>query len=241
MFLSFLTGHFKNLFYFTIIIFIHELGHFITGKLLKFKVDRIEIYPYGGCSKMSYDINTSFFKELLVLIMGPLIQIIFTFIVYIFKFDVPDYFYTYSFFILCFNLMPIYPLDGGRLLHLFLCVIISYYNSLKYIMYASYLLLIIIILHLSFFYRNLVLFLILILLGKQLFKEMKQVYYYFEKFLLERYLNDYSYLKIKFVKEIKQMHRYRYHQFIINGGLIDEKKMMNKLPDLLFHTISHKN
>lgn len=229
MFLSFITGHFKNLFYFTLIIIVHELGHFITGKLVKFKIDKIEIYPYGGCSKMSYDINTSFFKEFFVLIMGPLIQIVFTFIVCIFNFDVPTYFYTYSLFILCFNLIPIYPLDGGRLLHLFLCLIVSYYNSLKFIIYISYFLFMIIFIYFIFLNWNLMCFLILILLGKQLIKEMKQIYYYFEKFLLERYLNDYSYLKVKIVKSINQMHRYCYHKFRYNNFLVNEKEMLNTL------------
>ena len=59
MLISLLTGHFRNLFYFTLIIIIHELGHSLMGLLLKFNFKRIEIYPYGGCSKLEYDINTS--------------------------------------------------------------------------------------------------------------------------------------------------------------------------------------
>ena len=57
--ISLLTGHFRNLFYFTIIIIIHELGHSITGLLFHFNLKEIEIYPYGGCSKLEYDINIS--------------------------------------------------------------------------------------------------------------------------------------------------------------------------------------
>ena len=209
-------------------ILVHELGHFLAGKLLGFKVDKIEIYPYGGCSKMSYDINTSFLKEFLVFVMGPLFQLIFVLIIYYLNIEVPAYFYTYNLFILGFNLLPIYPLDGGKLLHLIFTYFISYYNSLKIIIYISYFifisLFIVIILKI-----NLISFLIIILLGKQLFKEMNQVNYYYNKFLLERYLNKYRFNKVKTIFKLKQMKRYYYHYFIIANKLISEKTILNKV------------
>ena len=58
--ISLFTGHFRNLFYFTLIILIHELGHSLTGIFLNLNLKRIEIYPYGGCSKLEYDINTPY-------------------------------------------------------------------------------------------------------------------------------------------------------------------------------------
>lgn len=153
-----LTGHFRNLFYFTLIIFIHELGHSITGLLLKFNLKRIEIYPYGGCSKLEYDVNIPVIKEFLVLVMGPIFQILFLFIIYYLKIDVPNYFYTYNYFILVFNLLPIYPLDGGRLFHLLLCVLVSYYNSLRNIMYISYFIFNFIFFYIIIFSNNLIVF-----------------------------------------------------------------------------------
>lgn len=223
VFLSLLTGHFKNLFYFTLIILIHELGHSLAGIVFKYKIEKIEIYPYGGCSKMLYDINTNFYKELLVLIMGPIFQILFMYIIYILKIDVPEFFYTYNLYILIFNLLPIYPLDGGRLLHLFLCKIISYYQSLRIIIYISYFISIGSFIYIILFNRNLVLVIIFILLLKQVFKEIKKVDYYFNKFLLERYLNNYIFNKIKKIKNIKKMKRYYYHYFLINNKVVDEK------------------
>jgi len=177
---------------------------------------------------MIYDINTKFIKEFLVFIMGPLTQIIFTIIVYCLKLDVPNYFYIYSFFILGFNLLPIYPLDGGKLLHLIFTKFLSYYNSLKTIIYISYFIFISLVIALVL-KINLTYLLIIILLGKQLFKEMKQVDYYYNKFLLERYLNNYQFTKIKRILNIKQMKRYCYHFFIVGNKIIDEKKMLSKL------------
>lgn len=234
-FICLLTGHFKNLFYFTIIILIHELGHTLTGLFLGFKAGRIEIYPYGGCSKLEYAINESLYKELLVLIMGPLTQLFFMYLIKILKLSVPDYFYTYNFLILIFNLLPIFPLDGGRLLQLIISFIISYYNSLKYTLYFSYFVYLLVFLFFIIFNWNLVILLIFILLGLQIYKEIKQVDYYFNKFLIERYIHDYHFSKQKVVFNIKQMKKRYYHYFKINDIYISEKDALNKYFQKLFY------
>ena len=47
-----LTGHFSNLFVFTSLILIHEVGHFFMAVFLRYKVEKIIIYPYGGLTKI---------------------------------------------------------------------------------------------------------------------------------------------------------------------------------------------
>lgn len=138
MLLCLITGHFRNIIYFTIIILVHEIGHSIMGILLGFKLNNITIYPYGGNSNFTYLINTKLYKELLVVITGPLIQILFTYLIYILKIDVSNYFYSYSKLILIFNLLPILPLDGGKILNIIFEYFLSYYNSLKITLYISY-------------------------------------------------------------------------------------------------------
>lgn len=206
----------------------HELGHSLTGILLKFKVNRIELYPYGGCSKLEYNINTTIIKEFLVLAMGPIMQIVFVYIIKLSTLSVPDYFYTYHYFILIFNLLPIFPLDGGRLLQLIFFLFFSYYYSYKYIIYFSYFLYLLLFLYFAFFSWNLLIFLILILLGFQIYIEIHKVDFYFDKFLIERYLYDYNFSKNKTIFDIKQMKRDYYHYFIDNGKYIDERQMLKK-------------
>lgn len=159
--------------------------------------------------------------------MGPISQLLFLGIIYYLKIDVPNYFYTYNYFILLFNLLPIYPLDGGRLLHLLLCTLISYYNSLKKILYFSYLIFIVLFFYFILFQKNLVIFLIFLLLGIQILKEIKNVDYYFQKFLMERYLKNYNFYKNKRIKTIKEMKRNYFHYFITNCKVIDEKEMLS--------------
>lgn len=222
--ISLITAHFRNLFYFTLIIFIHELGHSCMGLLLGIKLNRIEIYPYGGLSKLEYKINIKLLKELLVLISGPMIQLIFTYLVYYFKLDVEDYFFSYSKFILIFNLLPIYPLDGGRIVNIFLACFISYYNSLKYTYYISYFVFMFLFFYIIILSKNLFFILIIISLGLELFKEIKKRNNYFHKFLLERYLYYFRFRKIKYVTNIYKFRRDYLH--II--GIKTEKEYLAK-------------
>ena len=202
----------------------HECGHFFTGKILGFSLNRIEIYPYGGCSKFSYDVNTLLWKELLVLIMGPLVQILFVWVISFFSIEVPVYFYQYHIAILLFNLLPILPLDGGKLFQLFFCYFFSYYQSLQTSFYLSYFFFW--LLFLLGMQKNLIFVLVFLLLGIKLKKEMKEGDYLFEKFLLERYLHDYFFKKRKMIRHKKQMKRDYYHYFWIHNQVISEKEML---------------
>lgn len=206
---------------------VHELGHFVTGKLLHFKIQRIEIYPYGGCSKLEYDMNTSLWKEWLVLLMGSFTQCVFVFIVWLIQIDVPSYFYHYHIFILVFNLLPIYPLDGGRLVNLFLASLISYYQSMKIVFYFSFCIYLVVFLSILLFHWNLLYFFIMILLGMKIYKEMKQADYYYQKFLIERYFYTYPFSKVKKVNTMKQMKRDYFHYFLKNGKVYSEKKVLS--------------
>ena len=160
--------------------------------------------------------------------MGPLVQVLFAFLIYYFSVDVDSCFYFYHYFILIFNLLPIYPLDGGKLMNLILSFFISYYQSLKQSFYLSFFFYVCLSFILLFWKRNLVFILVLGLLGVKVYKEIKQADYYFQKFLMERYLKHYSFSKIKKISEIKQMRRDYYHYFLKNNGMISEKEQLTR-------------
>ena len=95
---------------------------------------KIYLYPLGGISKFNMDQNISLLKEFLILIFGPIFQI---FAYLLLKRLLPQYeniIIVYHYSILIFNLLPIYPLDGGKLVNLFLSSVfsfkISYYLSI---------------------------------------------------------------------------------------------------------------
>ena len=116
-----LTGNFNNFLLYFSIIFIHELGHLTMGLIFGWKIDNISFYPYGGVTKFNEDINRPLKEELLILLMGPLTQIIYYLIIINFiSLRNINIFRYYHYSILIFNLLPIYPLDGGKILNIFL-------------------------------------------------------------------------------------------------------------------------
>lgn len=226
--ISLFTAHFKELIYFTSIILIHELGHSIMALLFKYKVNRIDIYPYGGYSRLEYDINIPLYKELIILISGPISQIIYVLIIYIIKIDVDPIFYIFNKLILIFNLLPIYPLDGGKILNIIISYFIPYYKSLKITIYNSYFLYICFLFYIILVNRNLTIYLIIISLGINIYNEINKSSYYFNKFLLERLINNYVFKKKKIIKNIYKMRKNYLHLFLINNRLIKEKEYLRR-------------
>lgn len=183
--------------------------------LLGWKCIGIELYPYGGCSNFDVDVNVSLHQELLVLIMGPIMQIVFIALIGNFV-DSKDFilFERYSNWILMFNLLPIYPLDGGKLLNIILGIFLSFYRSYQITLCVSYFLFVAIFMIVSFLKFNLVLVLIFGLLGFNLIKEIKRSSFYYHRFLLERYLNKYDFRRSKKINNLKQMKRDTIHTIL---------------------------
>ena len=133
------------LFYFTkqieiyglIMIFaiIHELFHLIAGLILKMKIKRVTIMPVGLSIefKLSYeDYNVKILKSnrlelkrIFVAIAGPFINIIIIIITSFFNInmELKNLIIYSNLIIALFNLLPIYPLDGGRILKSLLCIL----------------------------------------------------------------------------------------------------------------------
>ena len=146
--LSTLTGQFRILMFTMILIMIHELGHIIFGIIFNFKINRVSILPFGGNIKFDISLNEDPLKEILVTIMGPLFQVLGTLILINMPFitikeaiEVKNISYS----LLIFNLLPIVPLDGSKLLFLTINNFTSYKKSHLYLIYISVILSIILI------------------------------------------------------------------------------------------------
>jgi len=212
------------------IIIIHELGHFLTAKILKVGVDKVYIYPFGGVCKLKDNFNGSLLKEFLVLSMGPLTQIIFCYgLIKINCF--PNYNHVinhYNHTFLMFNLLPIYPLDGSKLINILCSSYYSFKKSLYFTLYFSFF--VIFILTIYFVKESFTinyLFILLLLIFK-LVKEYQKRYFVVEKFLLERYLKNPYFKKIKEVKHINEFMRNRRHIIDKNGKYYSEREVLRE-------------
>ena len=222
--ISGITGHFKGFILFSLIIVVHEFGHILMGVLFKWKIEKVIILPFGALTVFNEDLNRKLSEEALIAIMGPIFQVIFTYLLY--NFGVQDAVY-YSTSILCFNLLPIFPLDGSKLLNVFLNKITSFKRSHALIIMISFLTMLMVILDSDF---NLILILILTFLLMRVFSEIKNHESLFNRFLLERYLKNYHFKKIKEIKslDVRKMKRDYKHLFYDGFWRITEREILKK-------------
>lgn len=214
----------------SILISIHELGHFLTAKYYKFDIDKIYFYPYGGISKFNLKMNVSLNKELIVLLMGPVFQIIAYLILMNLSFFYNDRLLIKSihYSILIFNLLPIYPLDGGKLFNILLNYKLNFNLSMKIVIFISYFIVLILFTYFLKTKLSLNIVLMLCFLLYKIKEESNKRNFYYDKFLLERYLNNYSFKKKKKVSSINHLYRDRYHIIKGKNRYYTEKEMLAK-------------
>lgn len=209
-FMAFLCGYFKNTLILFFIVLIHEFGHILIIKLFKYKIVKVTIYPFGGITKIDKPINSSINQELFIAFGGILMQLISL------LFIKNHLFYYYSLNIILFNLLPIYPLDGYRIINLILDKFLAFEKSLKYSNILSIIILITFLLFNIFSYQKN--YLICSFLIIEIFLMFKKQKYLIHKFYLERYLYNFPYHKISSEDSLNihllkknTLHFFKYH------------------------------
>ena len=117
---------------FMIFAIIHECFHLLAGIILGYKVKSIRIMPLGlsiAFNEKEEEYNTKIkksnfnnVKKIIILLMGPISNIVIAFFFMLLNMAIPVYI---NILIAIFNLLPIYPLDGGRILSGILHIIVG--------------------------------------------------------------------------------------------------------------------
>ena len=117
-----ITGFSKLVFPYLISILLHEFAHGFIAKKLGYKLNEVWILPYGASITFKeYSFNPN--DEIKIAIAGPLMNFILIVITIMLWWIFPSiYTFTYpfvitNFSIALFNLLPAFPLDGGRILN----------------------------------------------------------------------------------------------------------------------------
>lgn len=193
MIIAFLTGMFMELSIILLIVFFHELGHYMISQIFKWRVESIMLWVFGGVMKTDEHGNRTILEEALVTIAGPfqhvIIYILLLFLSahHIFPAHILELIGFYNTTILIFNLLPIWPLDGGKLLFISLSALYPYRRAYHMTIVFSMILSIVLLCCLFFYPFTFSVFLIMIFLFMENRTEWKQRYYVFIRFLLKRY------------------------------------------------------
>ena len=112
-----------------ICVFLHELGHAFSGRWFGVQTHDITLYPIGGVARMQAKELTPF-AELVIAACGPLVNLVIaTAIAATWMAKVTwetatdigshgpwEHLFIVNVALFCFNLLPVYPMDGGRIL-----------------------------------------------------------------------------------------------------------------------------
>ena len=217
--LSMLSGYGREMLIVYFILIVHELGHYILFKYYNINVNKITLYPYGGMIDNNMLINTNSKKVLIISLGGIFIQIVLYLIIYLlFKVGFIEYnfykmFVRYNLYIILFNLIPIYPLDGFRILNSVLELVLSFKLSLKISIIFNFVFIILFFLYLYVF--NINNYVIVIFLLCNLINYIKSIKYIINKFYLERIIYDIKYDGMISVNCKNNMYKNKYNY--ING------------------------
>ncbi|MBE5746408.1 MAG: hypothetical protein E7359_03890 [Clostridiales bacterium] len=167
-------------------VFLHEMGHYFVAGFLGYKLNKINFLPFGASLSGSENVFYKPSHEILISIAGPFVNFILLIICLSLFWCFPvsycfllDFFYA-NLITLLFNFLPVYPLDGGRVLLALIKrkkTIDKAYKQVKIIGFIVSLLLFVLFVISSFFKINFTLATTSIFLIAGLFFEDKSCYY----------------------------------------------------------------
>ncbi|MBB6177414.1 stage IV sporulation protein FB [Anoxybacillus tengchongensis] len=250
--IAIMTAQFQTLLLLFWIVLLHELGHVIAAHLFSWRVKRILLLPFGGVAEMDEHGNRPFHEELIVILAGPFQHIVIFFIAYIAHSAnmLSDEWYKqlleYNLSILLINLLPIWPLDGGKLLFLYRTMRTSFRRAHEQTLYASSLFLIACFITLLIFApMQINLWIIGLFLAHAIWVEWKQRTYVWIRFLLERYYGkriEYRALKRLVVdandplfRVLLLFHRGKKHAILVKKNQMEMELDENELLYAYFH------
>ncbi|EJW17055.1 site-2 protease family protein [Paenibacillus alvei] len=130
------TGYMYELLTLFAIVFIHELGHVACAKAFGWSITEVKLLPFGGMAETEDGALSPAWQEWVVAIAGPVQNGLMILIALYLKTmgwcspEWADGFIQANAFIGLFNLLPILPLDGGRMMQAAYSLWMSYHRTL---------------------------------------------------------------------------------------------------------------
>ncbi|WP_233531664.1 M50 family metallopeptidase [Paenibacillus alkalitolerans] len=135
--LSAVTGHFIEIITLFGIVVIHELGHITAAKHFGWRMREVRLTPFGGVAVTDEAGSVPAREEAVVAVSGPLMNVLMIGFAYgleaagVWTEAWMHYWVRANMTLLLFNLIPVMPLDGGKLLQSLFSLAVPYHRTLR--------------------------------------------------------------------------------------------------------------
>ncbi|MEO8205183.1 MAG: site-2 protease family protein [Chthoniobacterales bacterium] len=120
-------------------VLLHEFGHAFAAKAFGIRTPDITLLPIGGVARLER-LPENPIQELIIAIAGPAVNVVIIGVLFLFggEFRLADFFtgrvegdfatslQEVNFYLIAFNMIPAFPMDGGRVLRALLAIRLSY-------------------------------------------------------------------------------------------------------------------
>ncbi|MGC7869989.1 M50 family metallopeptidase [Desulfosporosinus sp. SYSU MS00001] len=121
----------------------HELTHLLTARAYGFRVVGLELFPFGGAAYCDDLFEGRKIEESIMALAGPAFNIVLLFAAQglrwqgIWAGDFADAFVRYNLWLAVFNLFPVLPLDGGRIMRALWADAFGFVRTTKFLAWAG--------------------------------------------------------------------------------------------------------
>lgn len=121
----------------------HELAHLLTAKAYGFKVVGLELFPFGGAAYCDDLFEGRKLEESVMALAGPAFNVVLLFGAQVLRWngmwtgELANDFVRYNFWLATFNLIPVLPLDGGRVLRALCAEGFGFVRTTKFLAWAG--------------------------------------------------------------------------------------------------------
>lgn len=123
-------------------VIMHEYGHCLAARGFGIKTKDIVIYPIGGLASLE-SIPQEPFKEMVITVAGPMVNVVILGAILLANWGLPlkgSFLYPLFFvnlMLILFNLLPAFPMDGGRIFRSGMAFFTRYYTATRIATYVG--------------------------------------------------------------------------------------------------------
>lgn len=99
--------------------FLHETAHIVTACCFGYKVKKISFFACGFNAVFENFKNITWYKEVIISLAGPFVNLLILLVAPL-LFAYSDVIARINIYLFAVNMLPVYPLDGGRIMKAFL-------------------------------------------------------------------------------------------------------------------------